>query len=94
MNDIFSTLMMFSWILGLFLVLISNPSQTISKVKDFDTNINKPFYGFKYIRKAISLTPDKKIIEKLNRKVLIRKIGFSLLIITPCFLILSALFGR
>jgi hypothetical protein len=92
MNETFSILMTISWILGMILILISNPDLTISKVKDFDTNINKPFYGFKHMRKAISLTSDKKIIEKLNRKILIRKIGFSFLIFTLIFFILGGIF--
>ncbi len=85
---------MSSWVLGIILVLTSNPVRIISKVKDFDTNINKPFYGFKHIRKAISLTSDNAIIEKLKKKILIRKIGYSFLIITPVLFILGGIFDR
>ena len=86
--------MIFSWVLGMFLVLVSNPSLIISKIETLEIITDEPvYYGFKHIRKAISLTSDKKIIEKLNRKILIRRIGFSFLIISPVFLILGAIFG-
>jgi hypothetical protein len=94
MNETFSILMMFSWILGILLVLISNPSLIISKIDNPEIITNKPVYGFKHIREAISLTSDKNIIEKLNRKILIRKIGYSFLIITPIFFILGGIFGH
>lgn len=86
--------MIFSWVLGILLVLVSNPGLIISKIETPEIITNKPVYGFKHIRKAISLTSDKKIIEKLNRKILIRRIGFSFLIITPVFFILGAIFGH
>ncbi len=94
MNAIFSTLMMSSWILGIIIILISNPSRIISKVKNFETNTNKPFYGLKHMRKAISLSSDNEIIEKLKKKILIRKIGYSFLIITPVLFILGGIFGH
>ncbi|WP_299677103.1 hypothetical protein [uncultured Tenacibaculum sp.] len=94
MNKTFSILMMSSWILGLILIIISNPSLIISKIKTSEIICDKPHYGFKHIRKAISLTSDKKIIERLNRKILIRKIGFSFLILTPIFFILGGIFGQ
>jgi len=86
--------MMSSWILGLILILISNLGRIISKVKDFDTNTNKPFYGFKHMRKAISLSSDNEIVVKLKKKILIRKIGYYFLIITPVLFILGGIFGR
>lgn len=84
----------FSWILRMILILISNPGIIISKIETSEIITNKPVYGFKHIRKAISLTSDKKIIKKLNKKILIRKIGSSFLIITPIFFILGGIFGQ
>lgn len=78
----------------MILILISNPSIIISKIKTPEIITNKPTYGFKHIREAISLTSDKKIIEKLNRKILIRKIGFSFLTLTLIFFILGGIFGQ
>ncbi|CAM1369929.1 hypothetical protein TXIAM_30381 [Tenacibaculum xiamenense] len=86
--------MISSWVLGFFLVQVSNPSLVISKIKTSEIICNKPHYGFKHIRKAISLTSDEKIIDKLNRKILIRKIGFALLIITPIFFILAGIYAK
>ncbi len=86
--------MSFSWILGIVLTFLSNPSIIISKIETSEIITDKPTYAFKHIRKAISLTSDKKIIKKLNRKILMRKIGFSFLIITPIFFILGAIFGQ
>ena len=83
--------MMVAWILGILLILISNPARIISKIEKFEP-ITKPFYGLKHIRKAISLTSDRTIINKLKRKIILRKTGYSLLISTLVFFILGGIF--
>ena len=49
-------------------------------------------YSFKEIREVIDLTQDSLMKEKLKRKIVFRKIGYSLLIATPFFAILQSIF--
>lgn len=79
-------------ILGIILIQLSNPGRIISKMELLEIITNKPSYSIKDIRKVISLCSNDLLIKKLERKILYRKIGFTLLLIFPFFILSNGFF--
>ena len=89
MENIILIFIQILFILGIILILISNPTSIIQKSKYNDIIENSPFYGIVHMKKVIYLSSNNKIIEKLKRKILIRKIGYGLLLSIPILIILK-----
>ncbi|SNR14167.1 hypothetical protein [Tenacibaculum jejuense] len=79
---------------SMILISASSPASIIEKSGYNDILENKPFYGIKHMRKVISLNSNRDVIKNLKRKILIRKIGYSLLISTPLLMMLNAIISR
>jgi len=79
---------------SMILISASSPASVIQKSGHSDILENKPYYGIKHMRKVISSSSNHKVIEKLKRKILIRKIGYALLITTPILMMLNAFLTR
>ncbi len=77
------------WILGMVLILMSTPTSIIKEIGHQDIVENKPYYGIKHIKLVISMISDDSIIEKLKHKILMRKIGYTLLLIVPILILFN-----
>lgn len=93
MNEI---LILIVWILcisGFILIILSSPTSIIVKKKYqayIDAN-NKVFYSIQDMKKIIHLSHDVEIKRKLSQKIIIRKVGFYVLIMVPIMIIIGNL---
>ncbi len=90
---IMDNLPIITWIGGIIFITLSNPSLIISNsVWEEKVLLNrKTRYSIKDIRKVIEIADDKEVKNDLKRKILFRKTGFILLILTPVSIIISRL---
>lgn len=82
------------FISGMIFILLSSPASIIQKSGLTDILDNNLYYGIKHMKKLISSSSDNKLIEKLKFKILMRKIGYALLITTPILVALNIFLVR
>jgi hypothetical protein len=93
MSEVFTVLVNINWVGGMIFVVLSNPSFIIlgSKWEKLVNRKNRVHYSIHDMRKVINAIDDDGIKYKLKRKIVFRKIGFFLLLITPILIIVGNL---
>lgn len=82
-----------NWTLGMVLIMLSNATVTVPKTGYKRTRWRKYRMGYsiKEIKKAIEMTGEQVIKEKLKRKILFRRFAYLLLLSAPILLFINGI---